>query len=52
MCSRPNSDGAGGGVASATIVRAGRQGSFWPRLLLPLVGAATSLVIWTGTRLP
>lgn len=29
-----------------------RQGAFWPRLLLPVVGAATSLVIWSGMRLP
>jgi len=28
------------------------QGGFWPRLILPVVSAATNLVIWSGMRLP
>jgi len=28
-----------------------RQGIFWPRLLKPVVSAATEFVIWTGMRL-
>ncbi len=29
-----------------------RQGRFWPRLIPPVVSAATSLVIWSGMKLP
>ena len=28
-----------------------RAGTFWPRVLMPIVSASTEAVIWLGTRL-
>lgn len=30
---------------------ASRQGAFWPRIIRPVVSAATEFVIWVGMRI-